>query len=64
MRGSHCQNDDVTLQNFLLINIYLENVQRNKEKKINFLKKKKENGEYIGRKLFINKHIFGKWTKE
>jgi rRNA maturation endonuclease Nob1 len=34
MCGSHYKNDDVTLQNTLLINVDLENVQRNKKKKI------------------------------
>jgi hypothetical protein len=40
--GSYCKNDDVTLHNFLLINIRLENGQRNKKKKINFLKRKRK----------------------
>jgi hypothetical protein len=54
--GSHCKNDDVTLQNFLLINIDLENGQRNKKKKINFIKKKKENGEFTGRCAWLLLH--------
>ncbi len=41
MCGSHCKNGDVTLQNFLLINIDLENGQRNKKKKINLEKRKR-----------------------
>jgi hypothetical protein len=40
MSGSHCKNDDVTLGNFLLINIDLENVQRNKKKIFNLKKRK------------------------
>jgi hypothetical protein len=53
MCGSHYKNDDVTLQNFLLINVDLENVQRNKKKK---LLKKKENGEFTGRCAWLLLH--------